>query len=162
MGSVKDLEVLRKPTKDSMGIARFHFSDRYSVFDWGEMPDQLKNKGSALCVMGAYCFEKLEELGVKTHYRGVVTLEGKLTSVFELEKPVNVMEISLVRVFKPKFKGKTYDYSIYAELAKRGEGNFLLPLEVVYRNGLPEGSSVFRRLEKGEVTLDALGLNHYP
>jgi len=33
MGSVKDLEVLKKPTKARMGVGRFHFSDRYSVFD---------------------------------------------------------------------------------------------------------------------------------
>ncbi|MGB9842365.1 MAG: hypothetical protein ACPLKZ_06540 [Candidatus Bathyarchaeales archaeon] len=32
MGSVKDLEVLQKPTRDAMGVGRFHFSDRYSVF----------------------------------------------------------------------------------------------------------------------------------
>ena len=55
-----------------MGIGRFHFSDRYSVFDWGEMPDHIEGKGAALCLMGAYCFEHLEEKGVKTHYRGLV------------------------------------------------------------------------------------------
>jgi len=39
MGSVKDLEVLKRPTKGKMGLAWFRFSDRYSIFDWGEMPD---------------------------------------------------------------------------------------------------------------------------
>lgn len=76
MGSVKDLEIVRKPTPDTMGIGRFHFSDRYSVFDWGEMPDQIEGKGSALCLMGAYCFERLEEKEVKTHYRGLVNESG--------------------------------------------------------------------------------------
>ncbi|MEM3746657.1 MAG: phosphoribosylaminoimidazolesuccinocarboxamide synthase, partial [Thermoproteota archaeon] len=61
MGSVKDLEVIEKPTRNRMGIGRFHFSDRYSVFDWGEMPDQIEGKGAALCLMGSYCFERLEE-----------------------------------------------------------------------------------------------------
>ena len=70
MGSVKDLEVIKKPTPEAMGIGRFHFSDRYSVFDWGEMPDHIGAKGAALCLMGAYCFEQLEKKGVKTHYRG--------------------------------------------------------------------------------------------
>jgi phosphoribosylaminoimidazole-succinocarboxamide synthase len=41
MGSVKDLEVIQKPTLTEMGIGRFVFSDRYSVFDWGEMPDHI-------------------------------------------------------------------------------------------------------------------------
>jgi phosphoribosylaminoimidazole-succinocarboxamide synthase len=35
-------------------------------------------------------------------------------------------------------------------------------LEIIYRNGLPEGSSVFKRLEQGLVTAKQLGLDHYP
>ena len=60
MGSVKDLKVIEKPTPDKMGVGRFHFSDRYSVFDWGEMPDHIDGKGAALCLMGAYSFEWLD------------------------------------------------------------------------------------------------------
>lgn len=162
MGSVKDLEVLIKPSKDGMGVARFHFSDRYSVFDWGEMPDHIKGKGAALCIMGAYCFERLKERGVETHYRGIVTSEGKLVSTDELKKPTNIMEINLVRVFKPEFKDGRYDYNIFRSLAEKHEGNFLLPIEVIYRNSLPEGSSIFRRLERGEISFKDLGLNHHP
>ena len=47
MGSVKDLEVTEKPAQNAMGVGRFHFSDRYSVFDWGEMPDRINGKGAA-------------------------------------------------------------------------------------------------------------------
>ena len=53
MGSVKDLEIVEKPTADTMGVGKFHFSDRYSVFDWGEMPDHIDGKGAALCLMGS-------------------------------------------------------------------------------------------------------------
>jgi phosphoribosylaminoimidazole-succinocarboxamide synthase len=123
MGSVKDLEVIKKPSKGAMGIGRFHFSDRYSVFDWGEMPDLIDGKGAALCMMGAYCFERLEE-------KGVLTREGRLC----------------------------YDYSVYTLNLR----NFLIPLEIIYRNGLPEGSSVFKRLEQGRVTVKEFGLDHYP
>jgi len=163
VGSVKDLEVVKKPTKTRMGIGRFHFSDRYSVFDWGEMPDHIDGKGAALCLMGAYCFEKLEERGIKTHYRGLVDKRGKLVRFDELEEPTNIMEFHLVNVYKPKAyvgeDGKLrYDYSIYTPKLK----NFLIPLEIIYRNGLPEGSSVFKRLEQGLVTLEELGLDHYP
>ena len=72
MGSVKDLEVIEKAEETKSGIGRFQFSDRYSVFDWGEMPDLITNKGKALCIMGAYFFEKLNEMGMPTHYRGLV------------------------------------------------------------------------------------------
>ncbi|MGQ9506419.1 MAG: phosphoribosylaminoimidazolesuccinocarboxamide synthase [Candidatus Bathycorpusculaceae bacterium] len=162
MGSVKDLEIIKKPTKTRMGVGRFHFSDRYSVFDWGEMPDQIEGKGEALCLMGAYCFEKLEEKGVKTHYRGLVNNSGRVVCFDELEEPTNIMEFNLVNVYKPKAYvegGKLkYDYSLYTPQLK----NFLIPLEIIYRNGLPEGSSIFKRLEQGLVTLEELGLDHYP
>jgi phosphoribosylaminoimidazole-succinocarboxamide synthase len=162
MGSVKDLEVLRKPTRHEMGIGRFHFSDRYSVFDWGEMPDHIECKGAALCMMGAYCFERLDGKNVRTHYRGVVDDEGRVRRFDELEKPSKVMEINLVNVYKPKpyFEAgmMKYDYSFYNPKLT----NFLIPLEIIYRNGLPEGSSVFKRLRQGLVTLKDLGLENEP
>jgi phosphoribosylaminoimidazole-succinocarboxamide synthase len=162
MGSVKDLEVIRKPTRDRMGVGRFIFSDRYSVFDWGEMPDLIEGKGQALCMMGAYCFERLQERGVRTHYRGLVDRKGRVVRFDELKEPSNVMEINLVNVYRPKVvvkEGKlVYDYSAYTSSLR----NCLIPLEIIYRNGLPEGSSLFKRLEQGLVTAKQLGLDHYP
>jgi len=162
MGSVKDLEVIKKPTRDETGIGRFHFSDRYSVFDWGEMPDLIDGKGAALCMMGAYCFERLEERGIRTHYRGLVDKSGRVVRFDELTEPSNVMEINLVNVYRPRsyvLEGKLkYDYGVYTPSLR----NFLIPLEIIYRNGLPEGSSVFKRIEQGLVTLGDLGLDHYP
>jgi phosphoribosylaminoimidazole-succinocarboxamide synthase len=162
MGSVKDLEVVKKPTKDATGVGRFHFSDRYSVFDWGAMPDHIEDKGAALCLMGAYCFERLERRSVNTHYKGLVTRDGKIVSFEELEQPTNVMEFNLVNVFKPKAyveDGKLkYDYGMFTPNLK----NYLIPLEIIYRNGLPEGSSIFKRLERGLITVEGLGLDHYP
>jgi phosphoribosylaminoimidazole-succinocarboxamide synthase len=162
MGSVKDLEVIKKPTKDLLGIGMFDFSDRYSVFDWGEMPDLIEGKGAALCLMGAYCFEQLEKKGVRTHYRGLIDTDGKVVKTSELKQPSNIMEVSLVNVHKPKtsiVNGKiVHDYSVYTLELK----NCLIPLEIIYRNGLPEGSSVFKRLEQRKITLKDLGLDHYP
>ena len=162
MGSVKDLQVIKKPTKNEMGVGRFIFSDRYSVFDWGEMPDLIEGKGEALCMTGAFCFERLKERGVKTHYRGLVDKNGKVVRFDELDEPSNIMEISLVNVYRPEpceHDGVlTYDYRVYTPKLK----NFLIPLEIIYRNGLPEGSSVFKRLEQGSVTFKDFGLDHYP
>ncbi len=145
MGSVKDLEVVKAPTKDSMGIGRFHFSERYSVFDWGEMPDLIKRKGQALCMMGAYCFEELEEKNVRTHYRRLIDKNGKPVFFEDLEQPSSVMEINLVNVFRPDAHVQDvrleYDYGMFTPKLK----NCLIPLEIIYRNGLPEGSSVFKR-----------------
>jgi phosphoribosylaminoimidazole-succinocarboxamide synthase len=68
-----------------------------------------------------------------------------------------MMETELVRILNPK-KSNGYDYSVFL----MEKNNFLIPLEVIYRNTLPEGSSIFRRLEKKELTLEQLGLAHYP
>ena len=162
MGSVKDLEIMKKPTSKDMGVGRFRFSDRYSVFDWGEMPDLIEGKGASLCLMGAYCFEKLEQIGIRTHYRGLVDKNGKVVNFDEVRQPLNVMEINLVNVYRPEALtqcGKlAYDYSMFTPKLK----NCLIPLEIIYRNGLPEGSSVFKRLEQGLITVKDLGLDHYP
>jgi phosphoribosylaminoimidazole-succinocarboxamide synthase len=162
MGSVKDLKIIEKPTANTMGVGRFHFSDRYSVFDWGEMPDHIDGKGEALCLMGAYCFEWLESKGVKTHYRGLVNKNGEVVTFEDLKAPTSTMEVNLVNVYKPEARdvnGKdVYDYSRYTPNLI----NCLIPLEVIYRNGLPEGSSVFKRLKQGKITLQDLGLNHHP
>jgi phosphoribosylaminoimidazole-succinocarboxamide synthase len=162
MGSVKDLQIISKSTPEAMGVGRFLFSDRYSVFDWGEMPDHIDGKGAALCLMGAYCFEQLENLGIKTHYRGLVNAKGKAVKIAELKAPSTTMEVALVNVYRPKttvVNNKIiHDYSIYTSALK----NCLIPLEIIYRNGLPEGSSVFKRLAQGKVTLKDLGLDHQP
>ncbi len=158
MGSVKDLEILEKPSGMKVGRGRFHFSDRYSVFDWGEMPDLIEGKGKALCMIGAYFFETLQSLGINNHYLGVIDGDGKAKRVGEVEAPSAVMEIKLVRVIEPGISGSSYDYSVY-----RGEkGNMLIPLEVIYRNSLPEGSSVFGRLQRGELRIEDLGLDSLP
>jgi phosphoribosylaminoimidazole-succinocarboxamide synthase len=126
------------------------------------MPDLIDGKGEALCMMGAYCFERLEEKDIRTHYRGLVERNGKTVHLDELAQPSNVMEISLVNVHRPKtvaHEGKLcYDYGIYTPKLS----NRLIPLEIIYRNGLPEGSSVFKRLDQGSVTYEQLGLDHYP
>ena len=157
MGSVKDLVVLREPQSDKAGIGRFIFSDRYSVFDWGEMPDHITEKGKAICIATAYFFEELEKSGIKTHYLGIAE-DGKTKKLDELKEPQNIMEFKLLRVIKPKIQGNTYDYSVYQEERK----NFLIPLEIIYRNSLPEGSSVFRRLKEGSLKLKDIGLKEMP
>jgi phosphoribosylaminoimidazole-succinocarboxamide synthase len=157
MGSVKDLIILEYPSAEKPGIGQFVFSDRYSVFDWGEMPDHISRKGEAICLATAYFFEKLEALGFKTHYLGLVA-EGKVRRLSELKEPVEAMEIKLLRVIRPKLINGKYDYSVYQEV----KNNFLIPLEIIYRNSLPAGSSVFKRLKEGSLKLEDIGLDSMP
>jgi len=157
MGSVKDLSVLVPPTEREPGRGRFVFSDRYSVFDWGEMPDHIPEKGRCLCLITAYFFEELEKQGIKTHYRGVVE-KGKIKKLDDLEQPTDELDVLLYRVIKPEAANGEYDYSVYAQDLV----NFLIPLEVIYRNTLPGHSSFRKRVETGEIDIRDYGLTGLP
>jgi len=158
MGSVKDLLVTEPAYENRPGVGTFVFSDRYSVFDWGEMPDHITGKGKALAAMAAYHFEELEGRGIRTHYQGLVGPRGTLLRFGDLPEGgggLETMQVSLARVYPPVTReflagdGSMiqYDYSFFA--ANRGRvNNYLIALEIIFRNGLPLGSSVFQRLEQ--------------
>jgi phosphoribosylaminoimidazole-succinocarboxamide synthase len=159
MGSVKDLELVSPAYENRPGEGYFLFSDRYSVFDWGEMPDHIAGKGAALAVMSAFNFEQLERRGIRTHYRGLKTAAGALVRFDDLPEESGgcaLMRVALARVYEPTARlflaargtpEVRYDYSFFT--ANRGKlNNFLVPLEVIFRNGLPLGSSVFAKIEK--------------
>lgn len=158
MGSVKDLSVIIKPSEKESGIGRFNFSDRYSVFDWGSMPDKIVNKGKALCIMSAFFFELLDKKGIKSHYRGLFNRDGGTVMLDDLNEPSDSMAVDLYRVIKPLENKGIYSYSEYEKV----ERNFLIPLEIIYRNTIPEGSSVFRRLKSGEIKPQDIGLTEMP
>ncbi|MAG17866.1 MAG: phosphoribosylaminoimidazolesuccinocarboxamide synthase [Candidatus Diapherotrites archaeon] len=138
MGSVKNLTVEKEATEEAMGIGVFEFTDDYSVFDYGKMPDTLPGKGEALCRQAAYNFKELEKkFDIKTHFKKLVS--------------GTKMRVNLVRVLMPQ------DNQIFEETK-----NYLVPLEIIFRNSLPKGSSVFKRLEDGSLTPDDLGLEEMP
>ncbi len=157
MGSVKDLKIIKPATKTELGEGRFIYSDRFSVFDWGEMPDTIPQKGAAISILAAYFFEELEKNGKKTHYKGLVE-GGNVKKLSELKELSSEMAISLLNVVKPILNGDEYDYSPLKDV----KSGFLIPLEVIYRNTLPEGSSVFRRLKKGSLKFEDMGLKEEP
>ncbi len=164
MGSVKDLFVTEPAYEDRPGVGTFVFSERYSVFDWGEMPDHLPGKGRALAVMAAYNFEELERRGLRTHYRGLVADDGRTLRFEELEEGGGgsaVMQVALARVYRPEVRefyraGQSeirYDYSFFEH--NRGRiNNYLIGLEIIFRNGLPQGSSMLKRLEEARAASD--------
>ena len=141
MTSVKGFRVEEPATADSLGTGAFIFTDDYSVFDWGKMPDAIPNKGASLCAMGAANFESLEAEGVPTHYRGVVR-GGEVVDLGSVAAPPREMAIELTRVPELPHEGREYNYDAYHEAA--GE-NYLIPLEIVFRNTVPVGSSLRSR-----------------
>jgi phosphoribosylaminoimidazole-succinocarboxamide synthase len=97
----------------------FRFSDRYSVFDWGEMPDHIPCKGFALAGFTKVVYKRLEEKGIKTHL---------------LDKDCGGDEI-VVRPFEV----------IRAAGPLPRKGNVFIPLEVIFRTGVAKGSSLLKR-----------------
>jgi len=158
MTSVKDFRVERAATADELGRGAFVFTDDYSVFDWGKMPDEVPDKGASLCTMGAYNFELLEREGVPTHYRGVRTDgDGGPGETVPLEDALAAggapreMAIDLTQTPDLPVEDGEYDYGAYHDAA--GE-NSLVPLEVVFRNEVGVGSSLRRRTDPADHGLD--------
>ncbi|THE66770.1 phosphoribosylaminoimidazolesuccinocarboxamide synthase [Salinadaptatus halalkaliphilus] len=170
MTSVKEFRVETSPTADSLGRGAFIFTDDYSVFDWGKMPDQIPQKGASLCTMGAYNFELLEADDIPTHYRGVVdpaanarssdsagtAEERQVVSLAETTEPPREMAIALTQVPDLPNDGREYDYDHYHDAAA---DNYLIPLEIVFRNRVPVGSSLRQRTEPAD---HDLGFDRWP
>ncbi|MDG9701981.1 phosphoribosylaminoimidazolesuccinocarboxamide synthase [Streptomyces sp. DH37] len=135
--STKDMTVLEEPTDDRPGLGRFEFTDDYSVFHYGKMPDRLPGKGEACCRIAAFNFGLLARAGVLTHYRGF--------------RPPDLMDFDLLRVVDPRVSA-----------LGPSDVNHLVPLQVIFRNLIPEGSSVLRRLRLGRLTPADIGLERPP
>ncbi|WP_435176192.1 phosphoribosylaminoimidazolesuccinocarboxamide synthase [Halorussus sp. AFM4] len=168
MTSVKEFRVEREPTATTLGRGAFVFTDDYSVFDWGKMPDEIPDKGASLCSMGAFNFELLADEGVPTHYRGVVSEarsasdgraveprddpeSGEVVPLAEAAEPPTEMAIDLTQVPELPHEGRAYDYEAFHAAA--GD-NYLVPLEIVFRNSVPVGSSLRSRTDPADHGLD--------
>lgn len=131
--STKNLEIIEPPTAMSEGVGIFEYTDNYTVFHYGRMPDLIPGKGEAICRMAAFNFTMLEAAGVSTHYRRFIA--------------PNRIEFTLARLPDPDAGPLTPD-----------AGNYLIPVQVIIRNELPQGSSVHRRLASGALTPAEIGL----
>jgi len=155
MTSVKEFRVEEPATAERLGRGAFVFTDDYSVFDWGKMPDQIPDKGASLCTMGAYNFQLLEENHVPTHYEGVRLPDSDevldLGEALSADAAPEEMVIELTQVPDLPFEDGRYDYDAYH--ADAGE-NYLIPLEIVFRNRVGVGSSLRSRTEPADHGLD--------
>ena len=171
MGSVKNLTVIVKPNSIQLGSGDFYFSNDFSVFDVGKMPDKIPGKGAALNMMAAHNFRVLKEKRIDTHFEGIPVGENrktKLVGIGDLTEPSNLMRVRLLQVVKPTFSDGRYNYN---EFSSGNLNNFVVPLEVIYRNGVPEGSSLLKKIkdleEEGKtdelnLLLTRLGLKEVP
>lgn len=125
--STKDLEILRPSGDGRPGEGILTFSDRYSVHDFGVMPDEIPGKGAASCRMAVHSFGLLADAGVPTHFVEQVS-----------ERSIRIRLLAIDPV---------------GSSAATGPGD-MIPLQVVYRNALPRESSVHRRIAAGQLDSD--------
>ena len=100
----------------------FRFSDRFSVFDWGEMPDHLNGKGVALAQFTKSVYKYLGEKGIKHHL-----LNEKCGPNEILVKPFEVIRDAT---------------------SIKNKENVFIPLEVIFRLGVAQGSSLLKRTDR--------------
>lgn len=180
-GSVKN--VRGEVSADSL---LFEFSDRYSVFDWGEMPDQLDGKGTALAIMGKSFFEYLEnplywknlssseiikktfkkeflddlfnsELFKKYCDQGLPHHAFLKEEVYPWNSPY--LKVKNISILKPTLaEDQSYQYFGYHDKPV----NTLVPLEVIFRIGLAKGNSLSKRLGNNLDLWKEFGFNEIP
>ncbi|MDZ4836734.1 MAG: phosphoribosylaminoimidazolesuccinocarboxamide synthase [Candidatus Melainabacteria bacterium] len=204
-GSVKRLW----QSPDDADNLRFEFTDDYSIFDWGKMPDTITNKGKALAFLGAHFFETFGEAkfwqslreskylkrfggdwlkrrfshpvyetlttsGLPHHFKRLVNAGGTVdrTAIATTDKVY--MEVVKANVPNPELR-KMLNHELYfyphvsdqskvrqSSTAADGSVRRLVPLEIVFRFGMPEGSSLTSRLQKNPGYLRELGLPAVP
>jgi phosphoribosylaminoimidazole-succinocarboxamide synthase len=176
----------------------FEFTDDYSVFDWGKMPDTIALKGKALTAFGAYFFQtlsqpefwqqpglnsaltvldqnwwqvrqghavfaRLKKQGMPTHYCALVDETGRQLKPEELSAAprafLEVIKAHVPKVTPATLSGQTM---YYYPPESRQHKTRLVPLEVVFRFGMPAGSSLKARLEKNPLYAQQLGLKKCP
>ncbi|MFN3697434.1 MAG: phosphoribosylaminoimidazolesuccinocarboxamide synthase [Pseudobdellovibrio sp.] len=169
----------------------FSFSNRYSIFDWGEMPDLVPFKGECLNLMGFSFFKylsdpknwlklkddlfnthfdqdfldyilscneyiKLSDFGLKHHCQELIDSDLRPTN---LPNMTNKMRVQRIQVLKPSKTLHSWDYSQYQHLKPVMA---LVPLEVMYRFGLPSGNSLSQRFISNPKYLDQYSLSEIP
>ncbi len=198
-GSVKNIRVAKQPKASTPGKYIFEFTDDYSVFDYGKMPDAIRGKGAAIAMMSACIFEELENpqawkklfrkpdiwetlggkafrdrlrrsaagkklasRGLQTHYIGLLDRQGRCRSSAQLKEPSSRLLVKAVHVVTPlpvSMDGNVvWDYTPFFP----GLPQYLIPLENVFRFGVPKGSSLFGRLKRIPGYGKQLGLDKPP
>jgi len=148
----------------------FEYSDRYSVFDWGAMPDLLVNKGDSLAFMGNLFFTLLGNKNNWSSWQAPAKIQkSKILEKFKRDgvlhhclgldvdnEQANLLVVNPVQILEPTFD-REWDYSAY----QKRPTNVLVPLEVIFRFGVPEGSSLLSRT-KDSSYCSSIGLSKEP
>lgn len=140
-GSVKNLYSAEDPAQ-----LWFEYTDDYSVFDWGKMPDPIRGKGESLAALAEYFFNVLADpaqwkaLGLADDPRVKAILPLRHHFKERKANKIRVTRVDVPKLGQAQVGGiLVYDYT-YARKPTQ-----LIPLEVIFRFGVPRGSSLLKR-----------------
>ena len=141
----------------------FEFTDDYSIFDWGKMPDAIPGKGQALLSMAENFFKLWSSPSTWKEFRqsygvsDLSVLEIKILQDFcykgvpsHFLRKVQREDRSLLQVKKMKMTFPMLRHEgehklwIYPDRSETWVDEFI-PLEVIFRLGAPKGSSLLKR-----------------
>jgi len=188
--------IYRGSVKDVYGVEGkdpyiFSFSNRYSIFDWGEMPDALESKGESLAIMGFLFFEFLGKADSWKHWQlsesypkfwrdslmssslwSQMRKEGMPHHCFSLMDannqkvsiPYRTNRLAVKSLGRAPVESETVDGKLVwkYDAYKSRPADSLVPLEVVFRFGAPEGSSFLERVNQDPGYAKSLGLADAP
>ena len=169
-GSVKNVR-----GEVSESFCYFEYSDRYSIFDWGEMPDLIDEKGIALNRMGAAFFEYFEKRDnwitfldadeLKIFDQHLMT-DLKKTDIYKklcdqglchhyisvIDSKTGSQDKNAISAFSKVKKVDVHRPEVNDNIYDYQKHldrplNCLVPLEVIFRMGLAKGNSFSKRLK---------------
>ncbi len=180
----------------------FEFTNDYSIFDWGKMPDTIANKGRALALMGAFFFQELgdpklwqtlfsskhlakfdrqwlgqrftnktfcgagglEKAGLSSHFVALTNeqdLPLPFSNAIEFSGSL-LMKVLGGRVYRPQPASILQHNLFFYPQPENSRHIRLIPLEIVFRFGMPQGSSLQERLSSNPNYFKTLGLPAMP
>ena len=140
-GSVKNL--YQDPDPNHLW---FEYTNDYSVFDWGKMPDQIAGKGEALAKLGEWFFRRLED---PAQWKALGLADDPDVARWLpiphhfLKRDGNRLMVTSVHV--PVLRADSVGGNLVYDYGYPPQPRQLIPLEVIFRFGVPAGSSLLQR-----------------
>ncbi len=146
-GSVKNLRgpILNPAHPDQSRIV-FEFTNDFSVFDWGKMPDEIPGKGQALLGLGSHLFREISHPASWRQFFASDTAQNFMTWATERAGTAvlsnlrrELESIGMRSCFRGVYSFEGQDQGMIVENLP------MIPLEVVFRHALTDRSSYFER-----------------
>ena len=124
----------------------FEFTDDFSVFDWGKMPDPIPGKGEVLARLGEWFFQQLSD---PARWKALGLADDSETAPWLplahhlIQRQGNRLRVARVDV--PGLRAETVGGNLVYDYGYPPQPRQLIPLEVIFRFGVPAGSSLLNR-----------------